>query len=329
MSRVRYYCTYFDQNYLIHGLTLYRSLSRHSGQFILWVLCLDNETLKVLEQLRLPNVRPVALAELEEAAPDLRAVKEVRSRIEYYFTLSPMWPQYLLDRIPDNELLTYLDADLFFFSDPGPIFAELGDGSVLIVGHRFPPHLGHLEQFGVYNVGLLSFRNDAHGNACLRRWGAQCLEWCYDRVEPGRFADQKYLDDWPTTLKGVRVLQNKGAGLAPWNWSNYSLSNSSDGIRVDGQPLIFFHFQGLKIINRWLYSPSGAGYGRTSRRLRRGVYEPYLGELARTRSWICASVPSARGLVSRPVRYASPGFRHTIALLRRGYVYPRLGGVTL
>ena len=72
------------------------------------------------------------------------------------------------------------------------------------------PNLSHLEQFGRFNVGMVSFRNDVAGLACLSRWREKCIEWCYDRVEDGKFADQGYLDDWPTEHEGVVVLDMQG-----------------------------------------------------------------------------------------------------------------------
>ncbi len=325
---MRHFCTYFDSNFLVRGLTLYRSLARHAEPFALWVLCLDEATHDTLTRLNLPNLRPVALDDLEQADPELRAAKTNRSQIEYYFTLSPSWPLYLLERAQEVELITYLDADLFFYASPEPIFTELGDGSVLIIGHRFPEHLRHLEVHGVYNVGLLSFRNDPHGRACLERWREQCLEWCYDRLEEGKFADQKYLDRWPEELKGVRVLQHKGAGLAPWNWMRYNISLDGDSGRVDDDPLIFYHFHGMKLINRWLYQPSEAVYGQMPRRLRRWLYGGYLRELARTNLWIRETLPGSvlgfGSIRSRPYSY-----REVVSRLRRGYLHPRPGFIAL
>ncbi len=319
-----YYCTYFDRGYLGRGLALYRSLTeRHIAPFVLWVLCFDDFTYDVLVRLNQPNLKPIALAEFERDDPALLQAKLNRSRVEYYFTCTPSWPLHLLNRHREIDLITYLDADLYFFADPAPIFAELGNASILIIAHRFPERLRYLESHGVYNVGFLSFRNDTAGRECLQWWRERCLEWCYDRPEGGRFADQKYLDDWPIRFTGVIDLQHKGANLAPWNWMNYTIQQKpspptsfrqGEGSRlsaranspsllaerglggevnltVDGQSLIFYHYHGLKIFNAWLYDPGTAAYGRMPSALRRQLYTPYINALKGAETWLRERVP--------------------------------------
>lgn len=276
---MNYFCTYFDRNYLPRGLALYRSLREHCSEFRLWVLCMDEATHEVLTQLKLPEVEPITLKDFERNDEPLLRAKQNRSQVEYYFTCTPSLPLYVLNNRTEVDLITYLDADLFFFADPAPLFAELGKGSVAIIGHRFPPHLRDRERYGIYNVGWLSFRRDEHALACLNWWREQCITWCYDREEEGRFADQKYLDDWPIRFSNVVVLENKGANVAPWNISNYHLGcqNGNTVMVSDNQPLIFFHFHVLKKITSWWYHPGWESYGVTpSMLLRRRVYAPYI-----------------------------------------------------
>jgi hypothetical protein len=275
---VIHYCTYFDRNYLTRAMALHRSLVRHSPLFTLWALCLDDDTHGALETLQLEGVRPIRLAELEAADPALLEVKGSRSTVEYYWTCSPILPRFLMQQHPEIDLLTYVDADLLFYSSPQPIFDEMGAGSVLIVPHRFPESLRHLEVNGVFNVGLLAFRSDAQGRAILDRWREQCLDWCYLRVEDDRMADQKYLDAWPGQ-PGVVVLQHPGAGLAPWNVMRYRLDLGAEPPSVDGHPLVFYHFQGLKAIRPGLWDLGSYRYATTNRMIRGQLYRPYIREL--------------------------------------------------
>ncbi len=283
---MRYFCTYFDHRYLPRGLALYQSLVRHCPSFQLWVLCMDQEAYTVLSKMQLSNVHPIRLEDFEKGDRELLRAKQDRSPIEYYFTCSPSLPLFILNNWPEVDIITYLDADLFFFSDPAPIYEEMRDASVAIIGHRFPPELRRPEEFGIYNVGWVSFKHDEHGLACLNWWRRQCIEWCYDRVEDGRFADQKYLDDWPTRFRNVVVLQHKGANLAPWNLANYNIHADDKGVWVDECSLIFFHFSGFKQITKWLYDPNLAGYkARAARLVRRMIFAPYIN--------VCANLPSA------------------------------------
>lgn len=303
-----HFCTYFDHNYLSAGVALYRSLSRYCDAFVLWVLCLDQISYDVLRRAALPHIRLISLPELEREDARLLAAKQDRSLIEYYFTCSPFLPTYVLTHCPEVEVLTYLDADLFFFSEPSAIYRELGKGSVLIVEHRFPPHLQRLAIYGTYNVGLLAFRNDADGRQCLAWWGDRCLEWCYDRVETGRFADQKYLDDWPSRFRNVVVLQHRGAGLAPWNVAQHRLRVAGDRVWVDSEPLVFFHFAGLEQLGSCAYDPALERYGlRPTGVLKHGIYAPYVRELRAAARWVSTVTADGVATQKRSVRRIGAG----------------------
>lgn len=281
-----HFCTYFDIHYLLRGMTLYRSMTRHCQKFILYVLCLDDQTFSILSQLNLEKIKLITLNEIEQWETRLKAAKRNRSRIEYYFTLSPILPLYLISHYSDIDVITYLDSDIFFYSGPEPVYNELDNQSILIVEHRFPEHLKHRLVMGRFNVQYLSFRNDAHGITCLKRWLDQCINWCHDYPEKGRFADQKYLDEWPDLYNRLVILKHKGAGLAPWNWSNYHIEINRGQILVDNQLLVFYHFHGIKILNRYFISIGMARYDKIPVKLRKWLYGGYINELKNTENWI-------------------------------------------
>jgi len=276
-----HYCTYFDAAFLAPGLALADSLVRHDPDAVFWVLALDAMTEKVLHALNRPGVRVVPLTELEGADPALAAARTNRTWTEYVFTLSPCLPRHLLRTQREIERLTYLDADLFFFAGPGPIFEALGAGSVLFTAHRFPDFLrAHYEQHGIYNVGVLAWRRDANGLACLDWWRERCLEWCHDRLEAGRYADQKYLEEWPRRFAGVVECRHPGVNLAPWNWMNHRCEVAGDGVRVDGQPLVLYHFARFRPLARtWWWQSGQLDYGVMPAAMRNAIHGPYWGAL--------------------------------------------------
>ena len=48
----KYFCTLFDSNYLIKGLTMIKSLSEFCEDFDIFVLCMDNQTKFLLEKIQ-------------------------------------------------------------------------------------------------------------------------------------------------------------------------------------------------------------------------------------------------------------------------------------
>ena len=266
------FCTYFDRNYLFKGLALYRSLVEHCQAFRLWILCCDDETHDILETMRLPMVELIRLTDFEDE--ELRAVKGSRTPVEYLWTITPSLPLSLLIQHPALPHIAYLDADLFFFGSPRPIYEELGDSAVLIIGHRFPPARRDLERTsGIYNVGMLIFRNDADGRGVLRWWRERCLEECSYRDEGGTCGDQKYLDDWPTRFPRVCVLKHKGANLAPWNIEGFATTMDHGCLRVEGDPLIFYHFHQFRTLSPRKFD---LGWYPLSQQEIRAIYHPYI-----------------------------------------------------
>lgn len=272
-----YFCTYFDRNYLLRGIALYHSMRKHCAPFHFWMLCMDVESFETLSKMDLPHVTLISLVDFEMGDADLLKAKSNRMIFEYYFTCTPSLCLYILDNFQEVNMITYVDSDLYFFSNADSVYDEIGDHSIAIIEHRFTPKLHSKVCYGIYNVGLLSFRRDENGVNALRWWRDKCNEWCYDRVEEGRFADQKYLDDWPIRFKNLIILKHKGANLAPWNIENYKILFQKDRIFVDDQPLVFYHFHGFKRLTAKVYDTGLTHYGsKISDVTRTHIYEPYL-----------------------------------------------------
>jgi len=222
-----------------------------------------------LHQLVLPHVSLLSLREVEDDR--LLAVKPLRSRGEYCWTVTPFMSQYVFDRDASVERVTYLDADLFFFGSPKPFFEEFERSGkhVLVTEHAYGPRYDRTRRSGRFCVQFITFRRTKEAEKVMLWWQERCLEWCYDRVEAGKFGDQKYLDQWPELFEHeVHILQQKDKTLAPWN-VDYYYEQLGNG----GTAPVFYHFHGLRIIapgRLLLYSGYQLGAAANS------LYETYM-----------------------------------------------------
>lgn len=275
------FCTYFDSNYISHGLSLFKSITKHSEEPInFYVLCLDEKTFQVLTDQKNKNLIPLKLRDIENEYSELLEAKKNRSRIEYYFTLSPVLPLYLIEKL-QLDLIASIDADLMFFSSPTPIFQEMGEHSIYITEHRFREKFKSHEIAGKYNVQCQIFRNDKWGLSCLKRWKDQCIDWCFDKFENDKFADQKYLDEWPSRYKNhIVVSENIGIGVAPWNIEGENISFRDKQFFINHKPIIFYHFHGLKIFNKYLAKTGLSGFHAKLTSPVKDLYLNYLNELS-------------------------------------------------
>ncbi len=244
-SSIEHFVTLFDNNFLPMGLCLHASLMKHGQPFHLWILCMDELVEQNLRLLALPFVSLIPLAEVENAR--LLAVKPSRSRGEYCWTLTPFTPQFVFDREPGIERVTYLDADLLFFDKPNQLLDEFTASSkhVLITDHAYDPRYersGRARRGGKFCVQFMTFRRTVEAARVMHWWQDRCLEWCYARAEDGKFGDQKYLDVWPELFSDeVHILLQKHKTLAPWN------VKYMHGLYKGQLAPVFYHYQTLKI----------------------------------------------------------------------------------
>lgn len=278
----RVYCTYFDSGYLSRGLALIESLRAHGDNSVVYVLALDDSAASYLSEHGPENVVVLSVETIEAAEPSLRPLKDSRSRMEYYFTCTPLLMRYVMNQHNVAGSLTiYLDGDLFFFDDPAIVINAMGTSSVGIIEHRYPTAVeAKLAKYGRFNVGWVGFRDDRQGRQVLDWYSERTLEWCSDIPEDGKYADQGYLN-WFPDFEGVGILDSGGFNLAPWNVKRHNIEEHRQQVTVDGDPLVFFHFHGLRRVgNR--FATGELTYGaRATSVLKKNIYQPYVNTLQR------------------------------------------------
>jgi hypothetical protein len=277
---MRYYCTLFDRNYLSRGLALHSSLVRHEGDVKLFILCLDRATHDALTALALPRAELVSIDALERTDAQLKAVRPGRTPAEFYLTCKPALLRYVLDHFAEVRRITYLDADVYFFSTVGPAEAGLVDAAVTLTPHRFPPQIAHLNRAGEFNAGWVGVSATAEGRRFVSWWRERCIENCRFAPQESLFGDQKYLDEVPALFERVTSIPHAGVNAGPWNLGGARIETATDGVEIDGEPLVAFHFHGTKRILFKLYDSGLAAYGgRLSTQIKQYLYRPYLDEL--------------------------------------------------
>jgi len=274
---VRHYCTYFDGNYAPQGLAMLHSLRRHDPGAEVLVWALDAGALAAVER----HAPPGVTVELHPTAG-----------AENIWRLTPGLVLAAMDRWPE---VAYVDADIYWFASPQPLYDEAGDATAAIIPHRWAPeHAARLRPNGVYNVGWVWFNGDVAADLAMV-WQWQCDHW-RPAGDWRRFMDQPFLDLWPHF--GAHVIQHLGANLAPYNQARYNGYTDTDGVRCVEDPLddlsigaiLFYHFHEWRW---WMVAERECRFARGGYPLQpwvvRECYEPYEDKMG---AWICHLVTS-------------------------------------
>jgi hypothetical protein len=260
-----HFVTLFDSTFLPNGLALHKSLVRNAGDFHLWVICMDHTTEKAIHRLGLDHVTTLSLESVENE--ELLAVKSGRSIAEYCWTLTPFSIDFVFERDPSIDRVTYVDSDVWFVKSPQQILQEMTQASAdsLITPHAYSPEHESNIRFGIYCVQFMPFTRT--GSLAIRRdWQAKCLDWCFAQAEADRFGDQKYLDTWLQQFPdSVCVLESVEKTQAPWNATVFQ-----------PQDAVLYHFHRLRLAST---SRAYVGTYRLPHKTVEHLYRPYLADI--------------------------------------------------
>jgi len=234
---------------LIQGLTSYYSLENFNAKFTVWICCMDDLTYQILEKLKLKHAILIPVKEIENH--ELLSIKNDRSLQEYCWTLKAPLCLHVLSLYPEVDHIIYCDADMYFFTAPNIILDEWWKYSVFLCPQRSSTEIESIH--GIYQAGLVGFKNDQNSKEILTWWKDKCLEYCnnhYD-VEMDRWGDQKYLNHIPNIFSNIKIMTHRGIDAAPWNviLNSSSISKTDNKVFIDQDELIAFHFGSMQIIN--------------------------------------------------------------------------------
>jgi len=238
-------CTVSDFNYLSKGLALYESLIEYSDNFILNYLCIDDKSFKILKAFETTNLKVWSVNDLLKNDKNLLQLKNNNYRY-FCWSLASYFSNFLIKK--NNKSVTYIDSDILLHDNIDIILNEIGNKDVGIFRHR-QFELTSNRPDGLYNVGIVFFKNSDLGKLLLNWWSDAVLHMKYPNL--ATCGDQKYLEEFPRLCPKDRIFieGNIGHG-APWQWQlfNYDDYETDGTIIWEGkkQKLIFSHFSQFK-----------------------------------------------------------------------------------
>jgi hypothetical protein len=262
------FVTFFDRNYLPQGIALYLSMVRHLPHFKLWIVCVDDDTFKVIDQMEDPRIVAIDFDSFEN--DHLKQARTNRSYVEFLWTLTPFISSYVFNVDNSIDRVTYIDADMYFLRNPKEIytFFDLSGCSALITSHDFSSKHDHGDKNGKFCVQFMPFNRNGSA-AILEWWGERCLESCSSKAENGVFGDQKYIEEWPGMFPDlVAIYPSIGSFLAPWNMDKYPPKAG-----------YIYHFHSLRILKDKKVALVNADYTVPDDFIKE-VYKPYLSDLS-------------------------------------------------
>jgi hypothetical protein len=262
----------------------------------MYVLALDDQVKSFFEKNQVGNITVVGIKDLENFEPRLGCIKTKRNRVDFIFTLTPILIKYVANLImKPKDYIHYVDADIYFYNDFEEYIKLLDDCNIAIVPHNYNFFVSrYYRKYGIYNVGIVSFNNTVTSLRTLDWWADSCIEWCHDLPDSGRYADQGYLDTFPSIQSNLKIIKNKGVNLAPWNIGLINPFKKAGVVYVQYHvPLIFFHFHGLRLFGDKII-PNHIQYFSAFRSdTKRHIYEPYITKLLKISTRYSIPITSA------------------------------------
>ena len=255
---MNHFCTYFDKNFFLRGITAILSIKKNLDESFFTILCLDDFTYQNIKKLNLDNIYLLKLSEICDKYKILKLIKKNRSLVEFYFALTPFLIDFCLKNKKIKQI-NYIDADLIFVNDFANILSKSKKKIITLNPHRFSRKDTFRNKInGMYNVGFLSFKKSNLANNCINLWKKQCTK--STSISPdlsGQVCgDQLYLNEWPK-LFGKNfffIIDDIGFGPGAWNLNNYNFKINNQELYINKKKLKMLHCNFIDFYNLRLFS---------------------------------------------------------------------------
>lgn len=236
-------------NYLSLALTLKQSIRETNPELPFFIFLADklNETVK--------DEAIITIEELQIPGNEFDTLIRNYNIIEFNTALKPFIIEFL-DRKMGFSSVIYLDPDIVVYQSLDTIWNELGNADFILTPHIIEPirdkdldylTLGAINT-GVFNLGFIGLQLTDSSRKLISWWKRHLLQYGHNNILNGEFYDQKVMNLLPVFSDKTVISRNFGFNVAEWNLHERKLSKV-DGIYFvnEKDPLIFFHFSGVKM----------------------------------------------------------------------------------
>ncbi|WLD94964.1 glycosyltransferase [Alkalihalobacillus sp. AL-G] len=168
--------------------------------------------------------------------------------------------RYAYQKYPKENSFVYLDADTQVFSPFFEVSEALKSYSIVLTPHLlYPSGNGSINDelaimsTGIFNTGFLAIKRSKYAKEFIDWWSDRLRQFCYTDPARGLFNEQKWVDLVPVFFDQVHTLKHPGYNVANWNLFERNIAKQDNMYLVNGVPLRFFHFSGVKKISKILH----------------------------------------------------------------------------
>ncbi len=221
------------------------------------------------------------LRDLPKADESFLGLLTNRNKFEALISIKPQVLIDFLEESEDSDVIVYLDTDIFFFESLDEFEQQHPNDDFIAFQHMYPKE-PPIFPYGKYNAGLIVIRKSPESFAILREWERLCLEWCYLIRDGTRYADQGYLEELLTMPKSKGVKSSTINIGMHYLWKGPRVSVVKDRPCIGGEPLVAFHFHGMKIRGKYLWTGINRyGFEFSNFRKYEIIYKPAINGLFR------------------------------------------------
>lgn len=189
---------------------------------------------------------------IEDLIPQITELSKRYSGAEMCFIAKPVAFEYLLNQDDSTEVF-YFDSDIRLFHDLLPLSKALRGATALLTPHHLFPFEDSIQpkefdnlRTGVFNLGFCAMRPTLEAKRLCKWWKINTQNFGEEQFDLGLSSDQQWMSLAPVLFSNVKICSHPGANVAFWNLHERNLDFENGLYKVNGQPLLFFHFSNFQ-----------------------------------------------------------------------------------